>query len=56
MTTCHDPRHETPCPNAENCVACMEECCTDYWREEDGSAWGAVGLMVTRRTTRGMER
>ena len=48
MATCHDPRHAAPCPMCEDCSACVEECLTDYWIEDDGTPWGEVGLRIAK--------
>lgn len=29
---CHDPRHDTPCPEVETCLACQEECDPNSWK------------------------
>lgn len=46
MATCFDPRHDDPCPDCESCTACMTECSTDYWQEQDGTPWGEVTLQL----------
>ena len=48
---CEDPRHDKPCvwEEGDECVACMQECSTDYWFEDDGAPWGEVGLKLSEQ-------